>query len=71
MKKNIFEIYNEQHANDVKEVKQNENYVKTETPEIVKTDPELKTDPESKTDPEPKTDIEDIGKSSLSEERGE
>lgn len=71
MRKNIFEIYNEQHANETPKSKSNENYVKTENPEVVKSEPETKTDPEQKTDLEPKTNIEDVGRLSLSEERGD
>lgn len=68
MRKNIFEIYNEQHANDVPKVLPNENYVKTENPEVVKTYPETKTNDVTVNIT---TSTEDVGKSSLNEERGE
>ena len=68
MRKNIFELYNEQHANDTPKTTPNENYVKTENPEIVKPEPEQK---ENDVTDNITTSTEDVGKSSLAEERGE
>ena len=69
-RKTIFDIYNEQHVNDVPKVIPNENLVKTENPEIVKTDPETVTETKEVTN-NITTLEEDVGTTSIKEERGE
>lgn len=66
MRKNIFEIYNEQHVNDEPKVKPNENLVKTENPETVKTEPETVTETKEVTN-QVSTPKEDVGTTSIKE----
>ena len=67
-RKTIFDIYNELHANDVPEQKQESNFVVTQQPENVAAEKVIEKPIEEK---QVATPQENINTSSLSEERSE